>query len=218
MKKYLVLPALLAMFVWSQSSYGMARILVYKGTIKASKSIVDVNDTNKLISETIKCYWVVSTYTTTFPKGSLQDSRCIIYNTKDKYYKVMPNSADLDPYDPCRVVAMSFNPSDPDGEMWFDVVGKGKLIRFPNDPNATRDYVPTTLKGTGFIDHYDFFDPTDTYSGPVTVTLVLDTKLSVPNVSVLTAGSTTPDDVVNNIVNRLTIAGGWFEWPDLTPP
>ncbi len=215
MKKYLMLLAFLAMFVWSQSSYGMARILVYKGTIKASRSIVDVNDTNSLISETIQCYWIISTYTTFAPKGTLQDSRCIIYKTKEKYYKVLPNSANIDPYDPCHVVVMNFNPSDADGEMWLDVIGKGKLLKFPKDPNATKDYVPTTFKGTGFVDNYDFFD--HTYSGPVTVTMTLDTKLSVPNVALMTPGSTTPDDVVDNILDKLTSSGSWTEWPDLTP-
>ena len=59
MKKILLFSVLLAALAWCQTVYGMGRILVYKGTIKASKSIFDVNDTNNFTSKTIQGYWVV---------------------------------------------------------------------------------------------------------------------------------------------------------------
>jgi hypothetical protein len=219
MKKLLALSVLLAMFVYSQTSFGMGRILVFKGSIKAAKSIFDVNDTNTLVSGTVQCYWVVEVapYVIVIPssydRGQVMDSSAVIYSTKDKYFKIIPDCIGINPYDPCKVVVYSFDASDDDGEVWFDVVGKGKLTKFISN-DTPKDYVQTSLKGTGFIDGYDFFDPNDTYSGPVTISLTLDSKWT-RNANDLQRNS---DTTINDITGQLISKGGWTQWPNLTPP
>ena len=216
MKKLLVLSAMLAAFAFCATSYGVSttRVLVYKGTIKTAKTIFDVNDTNNLLSGSIQGYWAVRVIDTGSSKGQVVDSNAVVYNAKDKNYKVIPDSVTINPYDPCRVVLLSFGVNDADGEAGFDVVGKGRLTKFTDDPATAKDFVPTSMKGTGLIANYDFFDPDYTDSGPVTASITLDSTLtrkanSDPN---------TVDGVINTVVAQLTRKGGWREWPYIPAP
>jgi hypothetical protein len=216
MKKTLVLSVILAAFAWSATSYGRpaSRILVYKGTIKASKSIFDVNDTANFLTGSIKGYWAVEVIDTGADEGQVLDSNAVVYDTQDKYYKVIYDAVSIDPCDPCNIVLFSFGPTDADGEFWFDAVGKGKLTKFSNDAGVAKDYVPMTLKGTGLFMRYDFFDPQFTCSGPITVTMTLDsarTRAANPYLS-------TVDEIINDIVTDLTSKGGWTAWPYIPGP
>jgi hypothetical protein len=212
MRKLPVAFVLLAVFAWSQVAYALppsTRVLVYKGTIKASNSIFDVNDTSRLFSGSVKAYLAVRVADSGAYKGEVVDSNAVVYDTKDKYYKVIYNVVTIDPCDPCGVVMFSFNPTDEDGRMSFYAVGKGKLTKFSNDAAVAKDYVPMTLKGTGLLNNYDFHDPNYTCSGPITVTMTLDsarTKAANPNIS-------TVDEIINDVVTGLTSKGGWREWP-----
>ena len=194
----------------------MARILIYKGTIKASKTIFDVNDTNNLLSGSIQGYWMVDVLDSGDFKGAVLDSTAIVYDAKEKYYKVIPDSIDIDPYDPCKVVMLAFTATDPEGETSFDVVGKGKLTKYSDDPAAEKDFVPTSLKGAGGLHIYDFFDPAFTCSGPVTASLKLDSKWT-RHVNANIGDYANVDAVADDIVTELTAKGGWTNWPDLTP-
>ncbi len=210
MRKASVIFAVLAMFAWSHTSYGRpaTRVLAYKGTIKASKSIFDVNDTSRLLSQTIKAYWAVEVVDTGDEEGYVLESAAVIYDTKNKYLKVITDAVSIDPCDPCGVVMFNFYPSDAEGQMEFYAVGAGKLKKFSNDAAVAKDFVPMTLKGTGLLLNYDFFNPAYTYSGPFTVTMTLDsarTRAANPDLM-------TPDDVISDVITKLTIKGGWTEW------
>ncbi|MBN2019191.1 MAG: hypothetical protein JW749_03080 [Sedimentisphaerales bacterium] len=217
MRKLLVLLTLLAAFAWCQNSYGMGRVFVFKGTIKASKTIFDVNDTNNLTSATVNGYWLVETVESGDEKGNVLDSSVIVYNSKDKYYKVIPDSITMNPYDPCHVVLLSFSADDAYGEVSFDVVGKGQRTKYFNGPGGSGywDFIPRSLKGTGLLSSYDFFDPNDIYSGPVTVSLKLDSKWTR---HVNTASYNDIDEIADEIVAELTAKGSWIEWPHNPAP
>jgi hypothetical protein len=216
MKKTLTVVTILAALAWCQTSYGMGRVLIYKGTIKAAKTVVDVNDTNNPASTTIKAYFALNIYNTHDSSyGLVLDSSAVIYNPKTKYYKVIPDVFSADPYDPCKVVVMSFSAEDPEGDITFNVTGgKGRLTKYTDDTSYTKDYIVTKFKGAGVVNNYDLFDPDDTYSGSVTVTMTLDscwTRYSNPGVY------SNIDDCMSDIVAELTYKGGWTNWPDLSP-
>jgi hypothetical protein len=210
MRKLLVLSAMLAAFAISSASFGATnRTLVFKGTIKASKTLFDVNDTNDLFSRTIKAYWAVQVSTDDLDKGSVLDSSAVLYDTRMKYYRVVPDCISIDPCDPCGVVMLSFNAADDDGQMSFYAVGEGRLLKYSNDGAVARDYTPKILKGTGTLLGFAVFDPTETVSGPITVKMTLDaalTKAANPDLYY-------PDDIINYIVTQWTSNGGWREWP-----
>jgi hypothetical protein len=211
MRKLPVIIVLLTVFVWSAISYGRppTRVLVYKGTIKASKSIFDVNDVNNLLTGSIKAYWAIEVIDSGESEGQVIDSNAVVYDARDKYYKVIYDAVDIDPYDPCSVVMFNFNPTDAEGQMEFYAVGKGKLTKFSNDADVAKDFVPMTLKGTGLLYNYDYFEPVYTCSGPITVTMTLDsakTRAANPYIS-------SPGEIINAIVTNLTKNGGWTEWP-----
>jgi hypothetical protein len=220
MRKLLVLSALLAVFASAQTAYGMGRVIVYKGTIKASKSVFDVNDTNNFLSTTIQAYWVINVVEGGEYKGSLYTSSTVIYNPKLKWLKVMPDAIraiELDPYDPCRIVLFTYHQEDPDGSFSFNATGKGKLTKFSDDSATAKDYVTTSFKGTGLVTNFDFFDPTDTYSGTVAVSMTMDSRWT----RYFNAGIgsySTVEDIMNEIVANITSSGGWWQWPNLTPP
>lgn len=204
MKKLLVLSVVLAVFAMAEISYGMGRILVYKGTIKASKMVFDVNDTNNFVPLSIQGYWVVRvSYFGNY--ASLTDSNAVIYDKKKEWLKIIPDSVTIDPCDPCRIEMLSFYASDADGHVSFDVTGKGKLIKDSNDPNTPKSYIAASMNGTGLISNYNFFVPFQTYSGPILVTLTLDPKLT------LEANSShySVDETLNNIIDKLTTKGTW---------
>jgi hypothetical protein len=213
MRKLLVMFVLLAVFAWSQTAYGMGRIIVYKGTIKASKSLVDVNDTNSLVSTTVRGYWVINEFNAPGEEynGELFSGSAVIYDPRTKYYKVIPGTIETSPYDPCKIVMLSYYPDDADGSMSFNVTGKGKLIKYTNTPGTAKGYTVTAFKGTGVLSNYDFFDPAHTYSGSVVVSLSIDntyTRYFNANIG----SYSNLDEIMDEIVADLTDIG-WTEWP-----
>jgi hypothetical protein len=222
MKKSLVLCVLLAAFAWTSTSYGMGRVLVYKGTIKASNTVFDVNDTNNFAPLSVQGYWVVELIYTDVNEHTgvyddyyafSGDSNAVIYDKKREWIKMIPESLGTDWYDSRHIGLFSFDASDADGSFAFDVTGKGKLIKDSNDPIIPKTYVPTTLKGAGLVTNFDFFTPFETYSGPVTVTLTLDTKLTLE----ANSNGYDVDETLNNIIDKLTAKGTWANWPYLPP-
>ncbi|MGA2093411.1 MAG: hypothetical protein ABSH16_08405 [Sedimentisphaerales bacterium] len=213
MKKLTVILVLLAAFAWCQTSYGMARVLVYKGTLKASKMVIDVNDTNNYVPLAVQGYWVM---TVIYDSGiaAVVDSNSVIYNKKLEWVKVIPDAVIMDPCDPCRIEIMHFTAEDADGSVSFDVTGKGKLTKDSNDPANPKSYVATTMNGTGYISNFDFFTPNKTYSGPFTVTLTLDPKLTFE----ANSGNHSANETLNGIIDKLTAKGTWANWPYLPPP
>jgi hypothetical protein len=221
MRKVLLFSILLAAFGWTQTVYGMGRVIVYKGTIKASKSVFDVNDTNNFLSTTAQAYWVINVLDAVGEfKGDLIDSSTVIYNPKTKWLKVMPaaiNAITLSPHDPCRIVLLSYHQEDPEGSFSFYATGKGKLTKYSNDPNAAKDYVTTSFKGTGLVTNFDFFDTADTYSGTVSVSMKIDSGWTrYVNAGIDSYANV--DNVMDEIVANIISSGGWWEWADLTPP
>jgi hypothetical protein len=211
MRKLSVVFAMLLVFVLSATSYAPppTRVLVYRGTINASNSIFDVNDTSKLFSGSIKAYWAVRVIGEGAYKGELVDSNAVVYDTRDKYYKVIYDAVSIDPCDPCGIVMFNFNPTDAEGQMQFYAVGKGKPTKVSNDAAVAKDYVTMTLKGAGLLYNYDFLDPAYTCSGPITVSMTLDsarTRAANPYIS-------TVDEIINDIVTGLTSKGGWTNYP-----
>jgi hypothetical protein len=214
MKGLHVLP-ILAVFVLNSASAIIPpnRTLVYKGTIKASNSIFDVNDPSRLFSQTIKAYWAVQ-INTEFETGSVFDSNAVFYDKRNKYYKVVPNCISIDPCDPCNVVMFRFLAVDHDGLMGFYAVGKGRVLKFSGDITVAPDYTPKTLKGTGTLLAFDVFDPNDTVSGPITVTMTLDSaKTRAANPDGYPDNNLSANQVINDIVSDLTEKGGWTKWP-----
>ncbi|MGD0572945.1 MAG: hypothetical protein ABSB11_07965 [Sedimentisphaerales bacterium] len=207
MKKVLALSVVLAVFAMAETSYGMGRILVYKGTIKASNMVFDVNDTNNFVPLSIQGYWVVRV-SYFGPYASVTDSNAAIYDKKKDWIKIIPEAVTIDPCDPCRIEILSFSATDADGYFFFNVAGKGKLTKDSNDPTTPKSYIATSMNGTGFISNYDFFAPDQTYSGPILVTLTLDPKLT------LEANSKNYDvnETLNNIVDAFP-RGTWHIWP-----
>jgi hypothetical protein len=218
MRKPLAICVLLATLAWAQIAYAppQTRVLVYKGTINASNSIFDVNDTSKSFSSSIKACWAVRVIAEGTSEGEVVDYNSVIYDTRDKYYKVIYDAVDaftdavsIDPCDPCGVVMFRFTPTDEDGRMQSYVVGKGKLTKFSNNAAIAKDYVPMTLKGTGLLSNYEFFDPNYTCSGSVTIKMTLDSaRTRAANPYLLTV-----DEIINSMVTDLTKKGVWREWP-----
>jgi hypothetical protein len=221
MRKLLALFVILAAFAWSQTAYGMERVIVYKGTIKASKSIFDVNDTNNYVPLSLQGYWAINvTDINDELKGMLISSSSVIYNPKIKYYKVIPNNWNLgvsvDPYDPCRIAMLNFSTLDTEGSFSFYTTGKGRPTKCSDDPAVKKDYIVPIFKGTGRIGNYDFFDPNDTYSGTVSVLLKLDT-VRTRHINANIGDYNDIDSVTNDIVTQLTSKGGWTEWHSQYP-
>lgn len=128
MKKLLVLSVVLAVFALVQTSYGggSGYVVVYKGTIKASKTIVDVNDTNAMLSSTVKGYWAL----TILPDGTVFDSNAVIYNANKKYYKTTQHASRfIPPVDPCNVKMLAFALGSDEGMLELIAVGKCSLTQ-----------------------------------------------------------------------------------------
>jgi hypothetical protein len=138
------------------------------------------------------------------------DSNAVLYSAKDKYYKVIPYAMRSDPCDPCHVVLLNFSAMDIDGgSAWFAVIGKSKLTKYSNDTGAAKDFIPTGLKGGGLLTNFDFFNTDYAFTGPVTVSLTLDTKWT----QYANTGSYNAANIINDIVAGLTSKGGWTNWP-----
>jgi hypothetical protein len=212
MKKLLALSVVLAVFALSQTSYGggSAYVVVYKGTIKASKTIVEIDDTNLLSSCVVQGYWALAINSS---NGTLYDSNAVIYDAKKKYYKKTQNASLFNqPVDPCKVRILSFGLGSDDGVLDIVAVGKCKLTRIYSDPNrALRQYVPSGFNGGGFLGSYAIFDTA--YSGGLTISMVLDPKLTIQANS---APYYNVHDMIDDvIVPRLTVKdpNGWTSWP-----
>lgn len=216
MRKLVVMCVLLAAFIWPSVSYGfnfISRVLVYKGSIIASNTVFNVNDANNFVPLSVQGYWVVEVgYSGSYAVAV--DSNAAIYDKKKEWIKIIPNSVTIDPCDPCQIEMLSFTAADTSGSLTFDVTGKGKLTKDSNDPNNPKTYVATSMKGTGLLTNFDLFTPSDIYSGPFTVTLTLDPKLTFE------ANSKNYDvnETLNNIVDNLTAKGTWHNWPYLPAP
>ena len=205
---------LAATFILCSLSYGAPNsghyVLVYKGSIRSAKTIYDINDTNDLLSRLIRGYWAVDINDSGVDNGAVLDSSAVVYNARNKDYKVVRDGIIIDPHDPCRVELFNFNLADADGEAWFDVVGKGRLKKVYDDPDKTlRKYVPIRMKGGGFIDNYNYFDPVYTDTGVVTASIRLNSKLT-RNAN---SNGDNVDHVINDVVTQLIRRGGWTEWP-----
>lgn len=215
MKRLLVIAALMAAFAYNAISYGAppsTRVVIYKGTIKAGGSIFDVNDPTKLLSGSVKGYWAVREVNEGASKGTVIDSNAVLYDSRFKYLKVIPDAVTIDPCDPCKIVIFVFSPSDAEGRMAFYAVGKGKLAKLSN-ASATKDYVTMTLKGTGLMYNYDVFDPEFTSSGPITVTLTMDTALT----RLANAEQATVDQMIDQITAVISSRGGPWTKFDYIP-
>jgi hypothetical protein len=210
MRKLMVTLALLTVFAYNSIVYAPppTRVVVYKGTIKASNSIFDVNDPAKLYSGTVKGYWAMRVINEGTLKGAVVDSNAVLYDTKEKYYKVIPHAIIADPCDPCGVVMFNFMPTDAEGQISFYAVGTGRLAKLSNDTAVAKDYATMAPKGTGLLFNYDFFDPNYTFSGPISVTMTLDSALTrAANPDLFTV-----DDIINSIVDTITSRGEWTKW------
>lgn len=219
MKKLSFVLAIAAAFAWYSTTQAgeiaPTRSFVYKGTIKASKTLFDVNDTNNLHSETIKGYCVMTSSLLPPPwLGFVSGSSSVIYDSRNKCYKTIHYEIQTDLYDPCHVVLYHFETADDDGEFWFDVVGKGRP-----DPGSGpfTTFTPVTLKGTGFVRNFKFFNPDIAYTGPVTVTLTLSPKWMRYHGDTGNSEGIAEGMLINAIKDEMK-SRGWTEWPDLTPP
>jgi hypothetical protein len=165
---------------------------------------------NYLLSKSIRGYWAVDINDSGVDNGAVLDSSAVVYCARSKDYKVVRDGIVIDPHDPCHVELLNFNVADADGEAWFDVVGKGRLKKVYDDHSrALRKYVPMRMKGGGFIENYNYFDPVYTDTGIVTASIILNSKLT-RNAN---SNGDNVDQVINDVVTQLTRRGGWTEWP-----
>jgi hypothetical protein len=214
MKKLLALSVVLAVFAMAQTSYGggSAFVVVYKGTIKAPKTIVDINDNNSLLSVAANCYLALAINTS---NGTVSESNSVIYDAKKKYYKITQDACVfVPPVDPCNARILGFGLSDNKGMLELMATGKCKLTKVYTDPNrALMRYVPQTLNGGGFLGSYALFDTTQPYSGAMTISLILDPKLTIQANSPPYYNADAMIDGV--IVPKLTAKdpSGWTSWP-----
>jgi hypothetical protein len=183
-------------------------ILVYKGIMKATKTLFDVNDTNNLLSGSMQCYLAIDINDAGDDKGEVLDSNAVIYDAKEKYYKVVPNTIEIQPNDPCRAEALEFYMGDAEGGCAIEVIGTGKLTKVYNEPDAAlKKYVPTTMNGIGWLFEYDVFAPSNTLFGTLTASMKLDPKL--------TQNANSNGDDVNDVINSIVAhqLTGWRNWP-----
>lgn len=219
MKKLLALSVVLVALAMTETSYGIiddddgtvSYVAVYKGTIKSSKTVVDVNDANSLLPLAVCGYWAVGFDD---PNGEVIDSNAVIYDAKKKCYKKTQDSViSFYPLDPCNAKVFAFILDGDDGMAQIVAVGKGNLTKVYDDPNlALRKYVPKTLTGAGILVSYAPFDPDYAYTGGVTMSLILDSKLTIQ-------ANSTPYDV-NEIIDSVIVPQltakdphGWTNWP-----
>jgi hypothetical protein len=212
MKKLLALSVLLAVFALAETSYGggSGYVVVYKGTIKASKTIVDVNYTTSVLSTTVNGYWALTINTA---DGTVFNSNSVIYDAKKKYYKKTQDAASfIPPVDPCNVKILVFALADDEGILEVMAVGKCKLTKVYSEPNLDmRKYVPTTLNGGGFLGSYAIFY--QRYSGALTISMTLDSKMTIQANSIPYYSA---DDMIDNVIVPKIIAkdpSGWISWP-----
>jgi len=212
MKKLLALSAVLIALVLAETSYGLSTyVAVYKGTIKASNVVVDVHDTNSLFPLAVSGYWAMKIDDS---NGEVVESNSVIYDAKKKYYKKAQDAImTYLPTDPCNAKVFVFILDGDEGIAELMAVGKGKPTKVYNDPNlALRKYVPKTLTGGGLLISYAPFDPNHAYTGAVTMSMILDSKITI-------RANSAPYDV-NEIIDRVIVPQltarnprEWTNWP-----
>jgi hypothetical protein len=216
MRRLLAGLVVLAVFALCTLSYGAINsghyVLVYKSTITAAKTAFDANNPVNLLSVSFPGYLAVDVCDTTgTDNGLVFDSDAVIYNQKDKIYKLIQNAVSISPHDPCYVEMLSLtNPN-----FGFDVVGKGKATKVyePNrhDPNTlVTKYVPTSMKGEGWLDEFNLSDSNVLLSGTATISLTLDPKLTAS----ANSDGNNVGEVINTIVAQLTLRdpNSWINW------
>jgi hypothetical protein len=217
MKKTFIVLAAIAILGVCMPSYGAINsghyVLVYNVSMKASKTLFDVNDTNSLLSGSVAGFLALDINE---PNREVIDSNAVFYIAKEKKYKVIPNSATINPHDPCRAELLSFATADHEGEFYIDVVGKGKAIKIyePNNADANtlvKEFVPATMKGSSTFYRFDIVVPDSTESGTGAASLALDSK----NTSKFNSDGNDVDEAINAIVTDLTKKdpSGWTREP-----
>lgn len=204
----LVLFVFLALACASYAGVEYPRILVYKGTISSAKAIVDINDTKNLVTNATKILYVIHTYDPDANHSVISDSNAVIYDTRHRYYKLLPGGSAAIIGDPCGAMLCILNSSDAAGSMVVFFTGKGKLIKYSSDPLAPKAYVSPAFNGSGWLMSYDIFDPAYEYSGPVSMSL----KLDLGATRKASADGNTPLQVVTEQINKFESQGGWTRW------
>lgn len=214
MRKLLAGLVVLAVFALCTLSYGVVNsghyVLVYKSTITGAKTVFDANNPVNLLSSSFPGYLAVDICDTADAnKGQVFDSYAVIYNQKDKVYKLIPNAVSISPHDPCNVEMLSFA----DSNFGFDVVGIGKATKVyqpdKHNPNTlVTKYVPTSMKGEGGFDEFNLNDSNILLSGIAAVSLTLDPKLTAS----ANSDGNNVDEVTNAIVTQLILKdpNSWY--------
>jgi len=211
MKKLLALSAVLIALVLAETSDASTYVAVYKGTIKASNAVVNVNDTNSLFPLAVSGYWAMKIDDS---NGEVVEANSVTYDAKKKYYRKAQNAImAYPPTDPCNAKVFVFILEGDEGIAELMAVGKGKPTKVYDDPNlALRKYVPKTLTGGGLFVSYAPFDPNHAYNGAVTISMTLDTKITIQ----ANSHPYNVDEIIDRvIVPQLTARnpGGWTNWP-----
>ena len=220
MRKLLALSIAAAAFALCALSQGAVNtghyVLVYKVSMKAGKTIFNVNDTNSLLSGSAAGYLAMDINE---PGSEVLDSNAVFYNTKDKKYRVIPDGVAIGgvsggPHDPCKAALLYFSATDMEGSIYVDVVGIGKatIIYEPNNADLNtlvKRYVPTTMKGSATLYEFDIVSPDATDTGTVTTSLTLDTNRTKK----YNSDGNDVDEAINDIVTDLTKKGSWTQEP-----
>jgi hypothetical protein len=202
MRRLLAGLVVLAVFALCTLSYGAINsghyVLVYKSTLTAAKTVFDANNPVNLLSVSFPGYLAVDICDTADAnKGRVFDSYGVIYNQKDKVYKLIPNAVNISPHDPCNVEMLTFTVSN----FGVDVVGKGKATKVyepdKKNPNTlVKKYVPTSMKGQGWFDEFNLSDSNMLFLGTAAASLTLDAKL--------TASANSDGNNVDEVTNTIT--------------
>jgi hypothetical protein len=193
-------------------------VLVYKVSMKAAKTLFDVNDINSLKSESVAGYLAVDI---NGPDSETIDSNAVFYNAKNKEYRVIPDGVagggvGMGPHDPCKAVLLYFSATDSDGSIYMDMVGIGKATQIYTTDKAdantlVKKYVPATFKGASTLYGFDVIAPDSTETGTMTTVITLDAaKTKIYN----SAGNNV-DEIINAIITDLTKKdpNGWTKYP-----
>ena len=205
MRNLLAVLIVLAVLGVCMPSYGAINsghyILVYKMSLKASKTLFDVNDTNSLLSGSVAGFLALDINE---PNREVIDSNAVFYIAKEKAYKVIPGGVAINPHDPCKAELLSLAVADPEGEFYIDAAGKGKAVKIyePNRADANtlvKVYVPVAMKGSSTLYSFDVVLPGATESGTGVASLILDSKKT----SKYNSGGNTVDEAINDIITNL---------------
>jgi hypothetical protein len=207
---------MLVVFVLCTLSYGAINsghyVLVYKTTITAAKTAFDANNPANLLSGSFPGYLAVDVCDTADAnKGRVLDSYAVIYNQKEKVYKLIQNAVSINPHDPCRVEMLSLT----DPNLGFDAVGKGKATKVyePNKKNPdtlVTKYVPVSMKGEAWLDELTINNSNVFLSGTATVSLTLDAKQTAK----ANSNGNNVGETIDAIVTQLTLKdpNSWINW------